>query len=56
MCSSFAFAFVVRDFTLQSKLISNNKSQKAKDVHSCANKMEAHSEGPDNIMSPVAYI
>ena len=25
-CSSFAFEFVVRDFTLQSQLISNNKS------------------------------
>ena len=34
MCSSFAFAFVVGDFTLQSQLISVNKSQKAKDLHS----------------------
>ena len=36
MCSSFAFAFVVGDFTLQSQLISDNKSQKAKDLHSSA--------------------
>ena len=34
MCSSFAFAFVVGDFTLRSRLISDNKSQKAKDLHS----------------------
>ena len=32
--SSFAYEFVVRDFTLQSQLISNNKLQKAKDLHS----------------------
>ena len=34
LCSSFGFAFVVRDFTLQSQLISDNKIQKAKDLHS----------------------
>ena len=34
MCSSFGFAFVVGDFTLQSQLISDNKCQKAKDLHS----------------------
>ena len=33
MCSSFAFAFVVGDFTLQSQLMSDNKIQKAKDLH-----------------------
>ena len=37
MCSSFAFAFVVGDFTLQSQLISDNKSQKAKDLHISGN-------------------
>ena len=36
LCTSFAFEFVVRDFTVQSQLISNNKSQKAKDLHSRA--------------------
>ena len=33
MCSSFAFVFVVRDFTVQSQLISDNKCQNAKDLH-----------------------
>ena len=37
LCNSFAFEFVVRDFTLQSQLISDNKSQKAKDLHSPVN-------------------
>ena len=35
MCSSFAFVFVVRDFTVQSQLISDNKCQKAKDLPIC---------------------
>ena len=30
----FAFEFVVSDFTLLSQLISDNKSQKAKNLHS----------------------
>ena len=34
MSSFFAFEFDVGDFALQSQLISNNKSQKAKDLHS----------------------
>ena len=34
MCSFFVFAFVIGDFALQSQLISDNKSQKAKDLHS----------------------
>ena len=33
LCSFFAFDLVVRDFTLQSQLISDKKSQK--DLHSC---------------------
>ena len=44
MCSSFAFKFVVRDFTLQSQLISDNKSQKAKDLHSRADYFTAGSD------------
>ena len=34
LCSSFAFKFVIRDFTLQSQLISDNKSRETKDLHS----------------------
>ena len=37
MCSSFAFEFVVIDFTQQSQLISDNRSQKAKDLHMIGN-------------------
>ena len=36
LCSSFAFEFVFRDFILQSQLISDIISQKAKDLHSRA--------------------
>ena len=53
--SSFAFEFVVGDFTLQSQPISNNKIQKAKDRHSRATQISevkavAHRSSPHFIV------
>ena len=50
MCSFFGFAFVVGDYTLQSQLISDNKSQKAKDLHISGNHLLTYLIAPEPVL------